>query len=134
MLLDEVEPIVGEGLEGVCAHKDLFPLNAVELPGLVVVLGILAFANAGGLGGGGIVIPAMMSLYHFDTRTAVAISNFSIAISTGIRAILNFNTSNPLKNGMGTLHDYNIASLSLPGIIIGASVGSIVNLSLPAPI
>ena len=117
-----------------CVHKDLFAPNTVEIYGLAVVLGLLAFANAGGLGGGGIVIPAMMGLYHFETRTAVAISNFSIAVSTGTRAVLNFKSSNPLKNGEGTLHDYNIACLSLPGIIIGASLGSIVNLSLVSPV
>ena len=46
----------------------------------------------------------------------------------------NFNEPHPLKNGTGTLVDYNITILMLPGIIFGASFGSIVNLMLPDPV
>ena len=99
-----------------------------------MVIFLLAFTNAGGLGGGGIIVPAMMGLYHFDTRNAVSISNFSIAISTSVRYVMKIREPHPLKKGTGTLIDYGVTLLMLPAITMGASLGSIVNLSLPGPI
>ena len=124
---------LGEG--GLCAHKALFPMLASEFFGLFVVTALLIFTNIGGLGGGGILIPVMLGgLYQFDTRNAVSLSNASIAVATLARYFVNLHVKHPLKNGTGTQTDYNITILMLPGIIIGASLGSIVNLSLPGPI
>ena len=124
---------LGDG--GLCAHKALFPMLASEFFGLFVVTALLIFTNIGGLGGGGILIPVMLGgLYQFDTRNAVSLSNASIAVATLTRYFVNLHVKHPLKNGTGTQTDYNITILMLPGIIIGASLGSIVNLSLPGPI
>ena len=120
--------------QGACTHKSLFPMNATEFFGCFVIIFLLAFTNAGGIGGGGIVVPAAIAIYRFDTRNAVTLSNFSIAISTMVRYVLNLKKSHPLKNGTGTVTDYNVTILMVPGIIIGVSLGSIVNLSLPQPI
>ena len=94
----------------------------------------MVFTTSGGTGGGGIIIPAMMALFHFDAPSSIAISNFSILVSGVVRIVLNCNQSHPLKHGTGTITDYNIASLMLPGIIFGASIGAVVNLALPGPI
>ena len=125
----------GEDGSGFCNHKALFPMLASEFFGLFVVTALLIFTNIGGLGGGGILIPVMLGgLYQFDTRNAVSLSNASIAVATLTRYFVNLHVKHPLKNGTGTQTDYNITILMLPGIIIGASLGSIVNLSLPGPI
>ena len=99
-----------------------------------LVIFLLAFTNTGGLGGGGIIVPTMMGLFRFDTRNAVSISNFSIATSTAVRYFMNLREPHPLKSGNGTLNDYGVTLLMLPSIVIGASLGAIVNLSLPGPI
>ena len=93
---------------------------------------ILTFTAAAGLGGAGIIIPIMMGFYHFDAKNAVTLSNFSTSLSGVVRYISNLRVSHPLKNGKGLLSDYNIISIMLPASIIGASIGSIVNLILPS--
>ena len=100
----------------------------------LVVIGIVTFTNAGGLGGGGVIVPVMMGLYRFDTKNAVAISNFATPWSAVVRFLKNTDVSHPLKNGRGILIDYNICTLMLPSAILGASIGSIVNQMMPGPI
>lgn len=119
--------------EGVCVHKGIFPMYASEFYVFFSIIAILVLTNTGGLGGGGILIPIMMGIFHFDTRNAVSISNCSSAVSSGVRYFVNLRESHPLKRGKGTIHDYGIALLMLPGIVIGATLGSIVNLFLPGP-
>ena len=100
----------------------------------ILIVLLLTFTNTGGLGGGGIMIPVMLGIFHFDMRNAVTISNASTMISSGTRNIINLKESHPLKNGNSTITDYSIALLMFPGIVIGASLGSIVNLSVPGPV
>jgi len=119
--------------EGVCVHKGIFPMYASEFYVYFSIIAILAFTNTGGLGGGGILIPIMMGIFHFDTHNAISISNCSTAVSSGVRYFVNLRESHPLKQGKGTIHDYGVAILMLPGIVIGATLGSIVTLSLPGP-
>ena len=47
------------------------------------------------------------------------------------RYLINFNKTHPLKNGTGVLVDYNIASLMLPMIVVGATTGVMLNKILP---
>ena len=109
-------------------------MHSSEFYGYFLITAMLMFANTGGIGGGGIIISIMIGIFRFDTRSAVSLSNASMTVSTVTRNITNINKSHPLKLGAGTLHDYNITLLMFPGIVIGASLGSIVNLSLPGPI
>ena len=120
--------------DGVCLHKEMFPMHTSEFYGSFLIVLLLAFTNTGGLGGGGIMIPVMIGIFRFDTRNAVTISNASTMVSSGARNFINLKVSHPLKRGTGTITDYSIALLMLPGIVIGASLGSIVNLSVPGPI
>ena len=98
------------------------------------VIGIITFTNTGGLGGAGIIVPVMMGLFRFDAKNAIALSNFSAPCSGVVRYISNLGQPHPLKSGKGVLVDYNIITLMLPSAIIGASIGSIVNLVLPGPV
>lgn len=47
------------------------------------------------------------------------------------RYLINFNKTHPLKNKTGVLVDYNIASLMLPMIVVGATTGVMLNKILP---
>ena len=46
-----------------CTHKDVFPLYALEYVGVLVSTTILIIANAGGLGGGSIVLPMVIFFF-----------------------------------------------------------------------
>ena len=99
-----------------------------------VVVGIVTFTNTGGLGGGGIIVPVMMGLYHFDAKNAIALSNFATPWAGVVRYLAHLNLTHPLKNGNGIIVDYNLCTLMIPSAVVGASIGSIVNIMMPAPI
>ena len=40
-----------------CAHKNVFPLEGMEFGGIIILSLLLALANAGGIGGGEMIVP-----------------------------------------------------------------------------
>lgn len=63
--------------------------------GSLFTFGILIFANCGGIGGGGIMIPTAIAFFGMDAKNAIALSNVSIFFSGLIRYIFNRNKVNP---------------------------------------
>jgi len=53
--------------------------------------GLLALANVGGVGGGGLIIPIMMAFFDFTTKEAIAISGFTIFTGSFARFIYSYN-------------------------------------------
>lgn len=117
--------------DGFCQHKDIFPMKESELWGMIFTFGMLWVANMGGVGGGGIVVPVGIAFFKFDPKNAIALSNFSIFLSSAMRYLLNSNKSHPLKNGTGLIVDLNLACIMLPLIISGVSFGVILNIIMP---
>ena len=117
--------------EGICEHKDIFPMKELELWGMMVVFGALWLANMGGVGGGGMCVPIGILFFKLDAKNAIALSNFSIFLSSAIRYILNAPAPHPLKNGTGILVDLNLAVIMLPLIISGVSFGVMLNMIMP---
>ena len=116
----------------VCEHKEIWPMTAIEWVGSVLIIIDLYASNCGGLGGGGSAIPFLIVFFGFDIKNSIAISNASICIASICRYIFNFPKSHPLRNGSGVLVDYNIASIMLPMIVVGATLGVMVNIILPS--
>ena len=56
-----------------------------EFIGILVLPPLLAFANVGGVGGGGLIIPITVSLFGFNTKEAIALSNFTIFTGALVR-------------------------------------------------
>ena len=73
--------------ESKCMHKSILPLLPNEIAGFFVTVAALLFANAGGLGGGGIMIPVLMVFFGFDIRSAIGISNATIFVSAVCRYV-----------------------------------------------
>jgi uncharacterized membrane protein YfcA len=117
--------------EGFCEHKEIFPLKELELWGFISIFAALWLANMGGVGGGGMCVPIGIAFFKLDPKNAIALSNFSIFLSSAIRYILNAPKSHPLKNGKGILVDMNLAVIMLPLIISGVSFGVMLNIIMP---
>lgn len=49
-----------------CEHKPIFPIYLVGLIGIVVLLIFIALANAGGIGGGEIIVPTVKIFFSFS--------------------------------------------------------------------
>jgi uncharacterized membrane protein YfcA len=101
---------------------------------MMAVVAVLWFANMGGVGGGGIVVPICIIFFGFDAKNAIALSNFSIFISSLQRFLLNAKKPHPFKNGKGLLVDHNMSLIMLPLIISGVSIGQVLNIIMPESI
>ena len=75
-------------IDSVCKHKDAFPLMEQELWGLIMVAFVLFYTNLAGLSGGGVLVPVGMFFFRQDAKTAIALSNISICLASGIRFIM----------------------------------------------
>ena len=62
----------------ICVHKGIFPIYFNEFAGIIIMTFLLALANVGGIGGGGLIIPVTMALFTFTTKEAIALSGFTI--------------------------------------------------------
>jgi uncharacterized membrane protein YfcA len=118
-------------LGGFCAQKPLFPMLPLDFWGMMVTIGLLWVANMGGIGGGGLMVPACMSFFKFDVKGAIAISNLSVFVSSGIRYLINWNKPHPIKGADGIMVEYNLSCLMLPAIISGVSIGVLINILVP---
>lgn len=106
-------------------------MNLREYIGSLCVIMVMFIANSGGLGGGGVIIPTVVVFYFFGIKNSIALSNTSVAFSGIVRYFMNLNEPHPLKNGKGVLVDYDYPLIMLPAIIVGSSIGVIVNDILP---
>ena len=109
-----------------CTHKSPGPVLLREWIGYSVIFLLMVFANCGGQGGAGCVMPLSMIFFGFDIKSAIAISNSSITTSAIVRYVMNFNKPHPLKNGKGVIIDYTIPAVMFPSIVVGVTFGAIV--------
>jgi uncharacterized membrane protein YfcA len=127
------------GEPGECVHKEPFSMLLKEYVGTWVTLILLFASNCGGLGGGGAIVPVSLFFFNFDTRNSIALSNLSICVAAVLRYLICWNKTHPLKTNeegkpSGVLVDYNIATLMLPMIVVGAACGVAINILLPEPL
>ena len=88
-----------------------FPLPFTEIIGLFVLFCMTVLANAGGLGGGGILTPFMLIFFKFSIIECVPLANVFGMIAAAVRFIVNFKQThpNPKKAAHGKLSiDYEI--------------------------
>lgn len=93
---------------------------------------LLWYSNTCGAPGGGIVMPLCIVFLKFDAKNAVALSNFSLFLSSFIRYFYMIRLPHPLKSGKGRLIDYNTFLISFPLLVSGVSFGVILNIIMPS--
>ena len=100
-------------------HKSVFPVYGIEVVGLIIFCAFMALANVAGVGGGGVAIPLIMAFFGFDTKTAIAISSFTIFCCTTARFFLNINSKHPEKPTVTEI-DYGMSTVMMPATLVGA--------------
>ena len=105
-------------------------MSALEIVGTIVFAIFMALANISGIGGGGVAIPMLMGFFGFENKKAIAISSFTILISTIARFFYTFNNKHPEKPN-STLLDYNLAAVMMPLTLLGSQIGAYIYLSFP---
>lgn len=95
---------------------------------MLIVIGS-ALSNAGGIGGGGLLIPILLLILKFYTHEAIPISKLMIFTGALTSFILGFKQSHPYR--IGITIDYNIPYLIVPFLLFGTMVGVSLNKVLP---
>lgn len=121
--------------EVVFHKKDLMlPPSALDIVGVLVLMFITFLANAGGLGGGGLLTPFMLLFFGLSIYECVPLANFFGLIAALTRFIVNFNQKHP--NHLKAIHgkvaiEYEIVSLTMAvlylGTILGVQIGTYLN-------
>ena len=114
----------------ICDHKNLFPLYPKEWLGTFVFAGFMLIANVAGIGGGGIAIPLAIYFFNFAFKKAIAVSSFSIMMTTMARFIYNFNERHPEKPNCTSI-DYNMTTVMMPLNLVGSLIGAYVFKTFP---
>ena len=118
-------------MQGICLHKGVFPMEILEYFGIVVFALLMAMANIAGIGGGGVAIPIVMAFFHFNTKPAIAISSFSIFMTTLARFVMNFKLPHPEKKHSVVI-DYNLVTIMMPTTLAGAQIGAFILVIFPS--
>jgi uncharacterized membrane protein YfcA len=91
----------------------------------------MALSNIAGIGGGGVAIPIIMATFVFTTKPAIAISSFSIFLTTLARFFMNFKERHPEKHNVVVI-DYDLVTIMMPTTLAGAQVGAIILVTFPS--
>jgi uncharacterized membrane protein YfcA len=115
--------------EKTCVHKPIFPIYPIEFLGLLCLPILIGFANVGGIGGGGLTIPLLITFWGFNTKESIALSGFMQFVGSIVRYFYSVNTRHPEKQA--THIDYGIVIVMLPLVVLGSFLGVLVNIMLP---
>lgn len=110
-------------------HNPVFPMGIKEAIGLIFILIGSALSNAGGIGGGGLLIPILLLLLGFYTHEAIPISKLMIFTGALTSFVLGFRQRHPSRNSISI--DYNIPLLLVPLLLFGTMVGVTLNKVTP---
>ena len=115
-----------------CVHKPFFPPETLEIIGGVFILLGSAISNAGGIGGGGLLIPILILILKFSTHEAIPISKLMIFTGSLTAFIMGLKHKHPHREGIPL--DLNVAGVLVPMLLFGTMVGVSLNKVMPASI
>ena len=112
-----------------CLHKAIFSDVKNEIIGLICIVFGSALSNAGGIGGGGLLIPILLLILNFYTHEAIPISKLMIFTGALTSFFLGFRQKHPTRNSITI--EYNIPYLLVPMLLFGTMVGVTLNKVTP---
>lgn len=113
----------------ICVHDSIFPITFDTILGLIFVVFGSALSNAGGIGGGGLLIPILLLIFKFYTHEAIPISKLMIFSGAVTSFVLGFKQKHPFRDTITI--DYNIPLLLVPMVLFGTMVGVTMNKVTP---
>ncbi|TNV79501.1 hypothetical protein FGO68_gene11049 [Halteria grandinella] len=99
-----------------------FPLSTQETIGVVLISLMNMLANAGGIGGGGIMIPFMMIFLKLPIEVCIPLANSFALISSITRFVINYNQPHPYRPWRKII-DYEVVTLTMPMVYLGTMLG-----------
>eukprot|EP00049_Salpingoeca_infusionum_P016877 m.350948 g.350948 ORF g.350948 m.350948 type:complete len:497 (-) comp16161_c0_seq1:497-1987(-) len=124
----ELATPVGNFTKG-CNHVNIFQGNIGKDIGVLVLLFVfLALASAGGIGGGGIIIPMLSAVTLFPPYYTIPLSVTSIVGGSIIRFFIQVRQHHPeARVAHRPLIDYNVVLCLLPSALAGTVLGVLLN-------
>ena len=113
-----------------CRREDLFPLNTKTAIGLLLLTTISAVANAGGLGGGAVIVPVYIFLFDYMTAESIPMSKATILAGALMNMMLIAPKSHPHDKDR-FLIDYGLAGSMIPLLMAGTMIGVLLTKILP---
>jgi uncharacterized membrane protein YfcA len=105
------------------------PFGPSQIIGSFLVLIASGLANAGGIGGGPIMVIILMTLFHLKAHESVPISQLIIFGGSLIAIFIKVFLRHPIK--IRPLIDFDISLLLCSPILLGTSLGVMINLVIP---
>ena len=103
----------------------------LEIGGIVVFSVVMALSNVAGVGGGGVAISILIAMFKFATKPAIAISSFTIFLTTFLRFFMHFRERHPEKAN-STVIDYDLVAIMMPTTLAGAQIGALILVVSPS--
>jgi uncharacterized membrane protein YfcA len=110
-------------------RKDVVDMGVTDVLGLLFMAFGLAISSAGGIGGGSILVPALVLMLDFDMKRATPVS--TLAVGGGAIANAWFNLRKRHPKADRPLIDSDMAAVIIPVVMGGAVLGAILSNLLP---
>ena len=116
--------------ENVCEHNTLFDLTKRYIIGGILIIFISAFANAGGIGGGSVIVPVLTIMFAYEVNEAIPLSKATIFAGAVINVFFLLN-ARKVENPNQSLIDYKLCAFMLPIMMCGTFLGVYLNFIFP---
>lgn len=114
---------------GVCAHKDIFPLNAREIASGILIMVVAGLANSGGIGGGSILSPILLILLKYDASKTIMLV-YVLIFGGSLGTYLNVTFQRDINTGKPiVLYDFML--IVGPVMLLGSNIGVMLNRMIP---
>ena len=91
---------------------------------------ISAFANAGGIGGGAIIVPVYIFMFDYMTAESIPLSKATILAGAVVNILMIVRKRHP-HNPEESLINYEMTSCMLPLLLSGTMIGVILTKAFP---
>ncbi len=95
------------------------------IAGIVLIFVMNVLANAGGIGGGGIMTPFMMLFMNLPITECIPLSNSFALISAITRFVLNYQLTHPYRPWRKII-DYEVVTVTMPLVYLGTIIGVLI--------
>lgn len=94
----------------------------MEITGIFLISVMNMLANAGGIGGGGIMIPFIMIFLGLPISECIPLTNSFALISSITRFVINYQQNHPFRPWRKII-DYEVVTLTMPMVYLGTMMG-----------
>jgi len=111
--------------EGMCVHKDIFPMSKKEIIGTVLIMIVTGLANAGGSSGTALTTLLLLIFFNYNENKGVMIA-YALVFGGALGNFINVGFGKNKETGKPQI-DYNICLICMPLMLLGTSFGILAN-------